>query len=294
MFLNIILILIIIVGLAGILSIASKKIPQLKRVDPENIPESRQTQTKKDILEKRFKNDIDLFKKKIIVFGKPIFSTIYKYLKNIYQKIYKLEEKYKSKLIRTQFENKISQEDKTNKYLEKAKKFENNKEWSSAENEYIQALKLDMYNFDIYKKLGNLYFQSRDYKKAKETYEYIIKTENDDTIYNKLGEISTKRGDLKQALLNYNKSIEIKNNNPIYHYNLADINLRLDKLEESLKNIKRALNIEPQNPKLLDFLMDLSIIMGDKDLAKKTLNKLIQVNPNNQKISEIRQKISNI
>ncbi len=294
MFLNIILILVIIVGSAGILSITSKKIPQLKRVDPKNIPESKQTQTKKYILEKKFKNDIDLFKKKIIVFGKPIFSTIYKYLKNIYQEIYKLEKKYKNKLIRSQFEDKISQEDKINKYLERAEEFKNNKEWSSAENEYIQALKLDMRNFDIYKKLGNLYFQSKDYKKAKETYEYIIKTENDDTIYNKLGEISTQKGDLKQALLNYNKSIEIKNNNPIYHYNLADINLRLDKLEESLESIKKALNIEPENPKFLDFLMDLSIIMGDKDLANKTLNELMVVNPNNKKIAEIRRKIDNI
>ena len=137
-------------------------------------------------------------------------------------------------------------------------------------------------------------FNNKDYNKAQETYEYIVKLNDDDYAYNRLGDIFTIKGDLNQATINYQKAIGLKNNDPIYYYNLAKINLKLNHLEESLENVKKALNIEPDNSGLLDFLLDLSIIMGDKELANKTLNKLIENNPESKKITGAREKISKI
>lgn len=294
MALNIILILFIIISLVIILSIVFKKLPQLNRVKPGKIPLFREKKIKKDILEKKLKRDLDLSKRKLLLIIKPLVSSTSIYIKKGYQYIYNLEEKYRKKLRKTHFEDKISIKGQITGHLEKAERFIGEKNLNRAEDEYINALKLDIHNLDIYKKLADLYFKDKDYEKAKETYEYIVKLQDDDYVYSRLGDISSNKGDLNQAILNYKKSISIKNDNPVYYYNLAKINLKLDKLEDSLDNIKKALNIEPYNPKLLDFLLDLSIIMGDKDLANKTLNKLIEVNPGNKRILELRKKINKI
>ena len=294
MLLNIILTLIIVVSLSVILSIIFKKLPQLNRVDPEKVSEYKEEIIKKEIIEKKLREDLNSSKRKILLIIKPIASTTYTYFKKFYAYIYDLEEKYRKKLIKTHFEDKISSEARVIKHLEMATKFIETKEFSKAENEYIDALKLDMHNLDIYKKLADLYFNNKDYDKAKETYEYIIKLEDDDYVYNRLGDIFTSKGDLNQATTNYKKSIELKDNNPIYYYNLAKIDLKLNQLEQGLENAKKALNIEPDNPRLLDFLLDLSIIMGDKELANKTLNRLIEVNPDNKKITVAREKINQI
>jgi len=294
MLLNIILTSIIIISLAIILSIIFRKLPQLNKVDPEKVSTYKESIIKKEIIEKKFNQDLDSSKQRILSVIKPIISTAHIYFKKFYAYIYNLEEKYRKKLIKNHFEDKISSEAQIVKHLEMATKFIETKEFSKAENEYIDALKLDMHNLDIYKKLGDLYFNNKDYDKAKETYEYIIKLEDDDYVYNKLGDIFTNKGDLNQATTNYKKSIELRDNNPIYYYNLAKINLKLNQLEQGLENAKKSLNIEPDNPRLLDFLLDLSIIMGDKELANKTLNKLIEVNPDNNKITTAREKINQI
>lgn len=294
MLLNIILIAIIIVSFSIIFSIIFKKLPQINRLKPETTPEYKEEKIKKEIIEKKLKEDINSSKQKILLTIKPILVTAYSYLKKFYHLIYNLEEKYRKKLVKTHFEDKISSETQIIKHLKKAEELIEEKNYTKAENEYIAALKLDMHNLDIYKNLADLYFENKDYDRAKETYEYIIKLNDDDYVYNKLGDIFTNRGDLNQAISNYKKSIELKNNNPIYYYNLAKVNLKLNQLEQGLENTKKALNIEPKNPKLLDFLLDLSIIMGDKELANKTLNRLIDVNPDNKKITTAREKINQI
>jgi len=294
MFLDIILIIIIIITISIIISVIFKKLPQINQTNPEETTQYKENKIKKEIIEKKLKKDLDSFIDKFLIVIKPSMLKTCNYVKKTYIYIYNLEERYRKKLIKAHFEDKISLESKIKKHLEVAQEFIQNKEFNKAENEYIDALKLDIHNLEIYKNLANLYFDNKEYDKAKETFEYIIKLKEDDYIYNKLGDISTNKGDLNQAKINYQKSIELKNDNPIYYYNLSKINLKLNQLEDALENIKKALNIESENPKLLDFLLDLSIIMGDKDLANKTLNKLIAVNPDNKKIPEVREKINQI
>jgi|GEM_PF-568190 tetratricopeptide (TPR) repeat protein len=294
MFLNIILIIIIVVSLSIILSIIFKKLPQLNRVDPEKVTEYQEETREEEIIEEKFKRDVEKYLTKVSKISKPIISTSYIYLKKFYKYIYQLEEKYRQKLIKTHFEDKISSETKVVKHLERADEFIKEKDYSQAESEYIDALKSDMHNIDIYRKLADLYFNNKDHDKAQETYEYITKLNDDDYDYNRLGDIFTSKGDLNQAIINYQKAIELEDNNPVYYYNLAKTNLKLNNSEQALENLKKALNIEPKNSKLLDFLLDLSIIMGDKELANKTLNKLIEVNPDNTKIPDARAKINQI
>ena len=288
MILNIFLIIIVVICFGVIGSIILKKIPQIKRVDPSKLDSYREGKIKNKIFEKKLERDINKINSTI----KPILSSISERIKKWRWALLRIEKKYREKLAKTHFDDKISTEIKINEHLENAENAIKENDYNKAENEYIEALKTDMHNLDIYIKLGDLYLLKKDYEKAKETYEYVIKVQENDYIYSKLGDISSEIGDLNNAMLNYSKSISITANNPIYYLNLAKINLKLEQYEDCLHNINRALNLEPENPKFLDFLLDLSIIMGDKNLAEKTISKLIEVNPENRAIPEYRDKIN--
>jgi len=292
MIINIILTILVVISIGIIGSIIIKKLPQIKRVDVTTIDSYRENQIKNKILEKKSRRDISSFKKSVNSKLKPILSNLGNWLKKIKARILRIEKKYREKLARVHFDDKINSEVKVNKHLENAENFIKEKDWINSENEYIEALKIDIHNINIYIKLGDLYHLKKDYEKAKETYEYAIKLQENDYIYNKLGDISTEMGDLNNAAISYSKSISMTANNPIYYFNLAKINLKLEQYEDCLNNINRSLNLEPENPKFLDFLLNLSIIMKDKNLAEKTITKLIEVNPENNNIPEYRDKIN--
>lgn len=294
MILNILLIVLIIISLGVIGFIIFKKLPQLKMVEPDEVVDYREKRIKNKILEKKIQRDFNSFLLRVKKIFGPVVNFIFSLMKKGYANLYKIEERYRAKLVKTHFDDKISKESETLQHIEKAKGFLEEKAFDKAEVEYIEALKLDVHNLDIYKQLADLYFQIKDYDKAKETYEYIIKVKEDDYVYSKLGDISKNKGDLNQAVNNYSKSVSIDSNNPMHYYNLAKINLKMELIEDAKKNIDKALNIEPENPKFLDFLLDLSIIMKDKDLANKTLLKLKEVNPDNNKILEVKERIDNI
>ncbi len=294
MLLNIVLIIFIAISLLIMFFIVIKKVPQLKIIDPEELDVYKEEKIKRNILNKKFKRDVDFFYKKILQILKPISNHFSKNINKLYKYLHSLEHKYRTKLVKTYFDDKISLESQVLIHMEKADDFLKNKEFNKAETEYIDALKIDVHNLDIYKKLADLYFQNKDYDKAKETYEYILRIKEDDYSYSRLGDISKNRGDLNQAINNYSKSVAINSNNPMHYYNLAKINLKLEKIEDSLNNINRALNMESDNPKFLDFLLDLSIIMKDKDLANKTFRRLKESNPDNNRLLEIQEKINNI
>ncbi|MDD3284575.1 MAG: tetratricopeptide repeat protein [Patescibacteria group bacterium] len=292
MFINILLITIFIISISIVLFIIFKKIPQLKKIEPEKIDEYRENKKKKAILEQKFTRDVSAFRQKFLILVKPTLNLTSNFLKKQYSKLYKIEEKYRTKLVKIHFEDKISNESHTLRHIEKAEKFIQNKKWLLAENEYVNALKLDVHNIEIYKKLADLYIQSKELEKAKETYEYIIKIEeNDHDSYNKLGDIYKSMGDLNKTIEQYKIAISKSKNNANYYYNLATTYLKIEKIEESFENINNAINTEPENTVFLDFLINLSIIMGDRELGNKTLSKLLDIEPENKKIQEFREKL---
>ena len=292
MFINILLITIFIVSISIVIFIIFKKIPQLKKIELDKIDEYRENKKKKAILEEKFTRDINTFRQKFLVFVKPAMISSSIFLKKQYSKLYKIEEKYRKKLVKIHFEDKISNESQTLNHVERAEELIQEKKWSLAENEYINALKLDIHNIEIYKKLAELYFQSKELEKAKETYEYIIKSyEDDHDSYNRLGDIYKSMGDLNKTIEQYKIAISKSANNANYYYNLATTYLKLEKIEESFENINNSINIEPENAMFLDFLINLSIIMGDRGLGNKTLSKLSEIDPENKKIPEFREKL---
>ena len=68
--------------------------------------------------------------------------------------------------------------------------------FADAEKKYVEALTLDDKSYQAYQGLGQLYLLQKDYEHAKETFEFLLKLNQEDPfIYRSLGEIAAGRGD---------------------------------------------------------------------------------------------------
>jgi Flp pilus assembly protein TadD len=261
---NILPLIIILVCLAVILSIVFKKLPLLAVFDVNSIPEEKEAETKKKIMEERFDRKLKLFISKI----SPIFKLLGNYITRKYkvlqEKIAKLEEKYKSKakkdvlVTKEEFQ---SLEKKIDNLLVEAENLAKNEEYEAAEKKYIEILSLDAKNIPAYRGLGHLYIAQKQLVEAIQTFKHILKLNKKDSQAN---------------------------------FELAEVLVRMDDFDTALNYISKALEFEPVNPKYLDLWLAISIIIKNKEMAQEALERLKAVNPENAKIEEFAAKIKSL
>ncbi|MBU1203040.1 tetratricopeptide repeat protein [Patescibacteria group bacterium] len=292
---DIILIVLIVLSLAFIIWLMIRKIPRLKNVNVDNLPEVRSRKQKEAILKSRLEREwLDVwFRLKGLTTpakGKvgDVFSQYYQRLKSVEKDIRRRGfERLTSSVDRSQVVDKI---------LVEAKQFINSEEYQKAEETLLDVLNIDQHNIEAYTLLAEVYRARKEFVQAKETLEYLLKlTHNEDAaVYYSLGDLARKRGNLKQAEEEYKKSISLSEDNYLYFLALSEVYLDLEEEEKAMQSAQRALLLSPNNPKILDFLINLSIIMSDKELASGYLDKLKEVNPDNKKILDFNERIDNL
>lgn len=261
---NIIPLIIILLCLAGILAIVLKKLPLLAVFDVDSIPEEKEAETKKKIMEERMERKLKVFYNKLKPFLQLIGNFFQRKLKSSQEKIAELEEKYKSKaqkevlVTKEEFQ---SLEKKIEVYLDEAKNLQRSEDFETAEKKYIEILSLDSKNVAAYRGLGDLYIAQKQYQEAIATFKHILKLNKADS----------------QA-----------------YFELAEVFVRMENFDSALNYISKALEIEPVNTRYLDLLLTISIIIENKDMAKEALERLKAVNPENAKIPEFEEKIRSI
>jgi tetratricopeptide (TPR) repeat protein len=261
---NIIPLIIILLCLAGILAIVLKKLPLLAVFDVESIPEEKEAETKKKIMEDRMERKLKVWYNKIKPFLELIANFFQRKIKSSQVSIAKLEEKYKSKTKKEALVTKQefqTLEKKIEANLNEANDLAKTENFEAAEKKYIEILSLDAKNIAAYRGLGDLYIAQKQYQEAIATFEHILKLNKADS----------------QA-----------------YFELAEVLARFEDYDSALNNISKALEIEPVNPKYLDLLLTISIIIKNKEMAKEALERLKGVNPDNAKIPELEAKIREI
>lgn len=149
-------------------------------------------------------------------------------------------------------------------------------------NIFLNALKLDPANANIYNNLGDYYVIKNEYQLAKQTYvDCLTIDENNITVLNELSLLLEKEDNLEQALNLYNKalkldpmSIKTNNNLGIFYYNLR----RYDKAVEHFTKVVQ------KDPDFLTIYGNLGAALnknGQQQEAIKYLKKGIELNPNN-------------
>lgn len=261
---NIIPFLLIIVSLIIIIFIIGKKIPELRILDVDTILEQKESNVKKKMLEVRWKRVIGKSRATVTTVLRPILGNMLYFFRNLYHRVLELEKTY-SKEAQERKEHILTDSQRLEKYIESAREKQALGAFSEAEEYYIKALEIDDKNLEAYQGLGSAYIENKDYLKAQETFNFIIKL---------------------LSASGHDEDENIRHILASSHATLGEISQNINDNAGALLGYKKAVTLEPSNPKFLDLLLNFSIIIKDKKLAQRTLKQLKKSNPENNKIKE--------
>lgn len=272
----IILIIIIVICLIILGYIIIRRFSDLKNLDVNSLTSAKQGEAKAKIIRAKFFRDSAKIRAQISqrLTGPKDFSV--RYLKKIKEKIIDLESRYKPK--NKELKTPLSPKDALNEINELISK--NN--FAEAEKKIIDLIAVDKKNISAYEKLGDLYFQNKDYDQAEEIYKYLIKLSA-----SKSADVrQLKKGGWEEAEAEILGALEINPILAVYYENLGQIYEIRKQDNKALDCFLKAVSVEPNNPKYLDKLIESSVAIGDRGLAKKTFNRLRQINPQNAKLAD--------
>ncbi len=257
MFFTILLIILTIGGLAAIIWLVWKKLPQLRVVNPDTSRESRARRKKNEILRNRIERTGGKVARSINTRAvNPTLKSMQNIIRTVAGKLTAVERSYKEKQKiagRSMTDPSVIQE-----FIDEAELYLKNEEFERAEKKLIDIIGLDQKNAHAYELLGRLYLQRRDIQLAEETFRFLTKlAKNDASAHAYLGEVLSDQGKDTEA----------------YTY------------------FERAMKLSPKNPKYLDFYIDSAIRQMKKHEAIVALERLRQVNPDNKKIEGFEKEI---
>ena len=268
---NIIPLIIIIVCLIIIIFIIGRRFSQLATIDLDSIAQERDEKVKNKIIIERLSRKWLFLKTKIIFILKPLFDKLVLVCRGLYERIMKLEAEYKKESLSEIGKNDFEKEE-IKSLFDKARELSKQENYNEAEKDYIKIIELDNKNLIAYQELGEIYLQKKDYKLAKETFQYILKLLKSQPIDN--------NGNALRLALCF--------------FNLGRVYQQLGQNKSALVNFNKALKLEPSNPRYLDQTLEISIILKDKKKAEEIMEIFKKVNSENQKIAELEEKIKGL
>lgn len=260
MFWTILFSIIFIAGVIMIVFLLSRKWTQLRLLDVQSLPDSETKKKKQELIKQRIERaGLKYAKKAQKDVIKPLGSGLQTLIRTVAGKLTAAERRYQQK------KNKVATQEGDlrviDSMLDEAQKFMDEEIWDLAEKKLIAVISLDARNKDAYELLGRVYLFNKDYKSAKETFEFLNKlSPRDASVIASLGQVAQKLGSK----------------------------------EEAVEYFRKAVDISPKNPKYLDLYLDSIIEIGDVHEAMTTLDKLREVNPENKKIEDYEEKIEQV
>lgn len=253
-----------VVGVASVLVIITiyvRKIPQLRTLDLEAMPEHRQRLKKNMLIQDRFSRKVrssTTIVKRVVV---PILHAVETLFKGLYQRLLKLEESYKVAAnagIKGDDEN---QQHSAAVLIQHANTLLTENKYAEAEKQYIAAITLNRSATEAYRGLVKIYTEQKNTTHAVETLQFLTQLDSsDETAWQ----------------------------------NLGDIYKSTSKLDDALDAYEQALKASPNNPKNLDAYIEIAILNKLKYKAQSALDRFMDVNPENQKIAEYQKQIDQL
>jgi len=270
-------IILIAFGIAAFIIV--RKFPKLAALDVEEMPEEKENKKKKEILDRRAKEKVSAFVKRVKERGsklplKELGSKIAHHTKRgasfiefKYTKL--LDEKHKKKAKKMD-EGELSETIGTK--LRAAERFVEEERCEDAEQAYIDVIRMDNKHAGAYRGLGKTYMKNLQHEEAEETFKFLLKlTPDDDTIYVKLGQNADAAGARTKAIEYYEKGIEANPDVARRHFELADLYREDGQEKEALREYQKALKLESENPRYLDGVLDISIQLGKIAVSHKRI-----------------------
>ena len=128
---------------------------------------------------------------------------------------------------------------------------------------------------------GNDFKKKKEFEKAIECYERIIKLEpkNSDAWYN-MGDAFDNLMKFKEAIKSYHNTIKFDQNNAKAWYNMGAVYFDLEKPKKAIKCFKKTVEINPSDSEAWHNLGVISNKLKKHDEAMEYLEKAVEINPN--------------
>lgn len=271
MLLNIIILIVIAICLLLIVFIVARKFPRLKTLDIDTVPRARTDRMRDRILLEKIRRSTAKSKEAVKQGARPLFAKIKSWLKRGADKVFELERHYQKEAAKKNVLRGPELARKIDELLGEAEKAGKEQSFAEAEKFYIEVVALSPENIPAYEGLAKIYVETKEFKQALQTYQFILK-----------------------LLLKGNKDSKSSANAieaAVAHSNIGAVYAVLEKNDKALASFEAALALEPNNPRHLDKIIETSILLNKKDVARAMLEKLKEVNPENQKAREYEEEI---
>ncbi|MBI5077548.1 tetratricopeptide repeat protein [Candidatus Falkowbacteria bacterium] len=278
MVLDIILISVVVLSLAGVIFIVVRKVPQLRVLDVETVPATQVNRVRERILLERMKRQTAKSKELIKKGTVPVANFVKIFFQNIWKKCLELERFYQKESDKNKPPCAKDLSVKLAHLLEQAENCVKTENLNEAEKTYIDIISFDAKNINAYRGLAEIYSRKKEYKEALETRQFILK------ILQK-----GKRGRAEE-----NKTAERVAEIAEAIFDIGVVYSQMENFIEAKENFGKALELEPNNPKYLDQMIQINIMLRDKNSGEEMLSRLSAVNPENQKLKEYQNKIEQI
>ncbi len=234
-----------------------RKIPQLKALDLEAMPEYRQRMKKHSLIQDRFSRKVGHGKMIVQKMVVPVLRAVKTMFRSWYKRLLVLEEKYKM-AANVSSKSDDTQQQSAQVLIQHANDLLAEEKYIEAEKQYIAAIALNSMASEAYHGLAKVYLVQKDLPHAIETLQFLTQLDtSDETVWQDLG------------------------------------NLYKDtsKLDDALDAYEQALKVSPNNPKNLDAYVEIAILNKLKYKAQSALDRFVAVNPENQKLTDYQKQI---
>lgn len=245
------------IGVASVVFILIRKMPQLRVINVDSIAKERTRKIKEQIILQKFQRVSGAKLKGVSSFAVMTGRLVSRTGRRVVQRLYSLEQYYQ-KLKRSASEGQHAYDAETiHRLIEEAETLRQKDELIPAEKIYIDIISHNPKSVDAYEGLGNLYLANGQFDQARETLQF---------------------------------SLRLSPNDASVFVSLSELEMRCDQPKAALSHLKKAIQKRPKNPKYLDLYIEVSLKAGSLKDASEGIKRLKEVNPDNQKIKDFEER----
>jgi tetratricopeptide (TPR) repeat protein len=152
-----------------------------------------------------------------------------------------------------------------------------------AEKWFIKVLSFDPNHTEAINKLGVIYIQQKNYKRAEILFKKLFTiTQKDATHYCNYGRCLYNQSRLAEAAEAYENAVKLDSTKSSRYTSVGQIYYELKDYAKALTFFSKALDLEPVNVKFLSLVAELSGLAGDNDRKQRSLRKILEIEPYNE------------
>lgn len=156
-------------------------------------------------------------------------------------------------------------------------------DFGEAEKWLIKVLAGDGNHAEALNKLGVVYLQQGNNRRAEILYRKLMSiTQKEPTYYCNYGRCLYNQGRLQDALEAYENAIKLDCTKPTRFVSAGQIYYEKKDHQKALAYFIKALDLDPQNVEYLTVIAELAELTGDTDRLHKSLKKIIELTPYNE------------